>query len=75
MNGELTEELFVLIKSKMENQGAYDRAAYEEFVEEAILDFKREGLITDDDDFEAAKDKLMLRFEEARNSFVKELIN
>lgn len=69
MNGELTEELFISVKSKMENQGAYNRAAYKEFVEEAILDFKRDGLITDDDDFEAAKDKLMLRFEEARDYF------
>jgi hypothetical protein len=72
MNGDLLEEIFSAVKAKMENQGAYDRTAYEEFVEEAILDFRREGLITDDDESEAIKDKLMLRWQEAQNFFVKE---
>ena len=72
MNSDLFEEIFSATKAKMENQGAYDRAAYEEFVEETILDFRRDGLITDDDNEEEIKDKLMLRFGEAQDSFVKE---
>lgn len=72
MNSDLFEEIFSAVKTKMDNQGAYDRAAYEEFVNEAILDFRSEGFITDDDEEEAIKDKLMLRWQEAQNSFIKE---
>ena len=69
MASDIMEEIFSAVKAKMEDQGAYDRAAYEEFVDEAILDFERDGLLTGDDEIEAIKDKLMLRWNEARESF------
>lgn len=57
-------EILEAVKVKMENQGEYSREAYRTFVEEAIDDFVRAGVITDDDDVEMMEEKLMFRYQE-----------
>ncbi len=57
-------EILESVKIKMENQGDYSREAYKGFIDEAIDDFMRRGVITDDDNMEMITDKLMLRYEE-----------
>jgi len=59
----LTEEILQLVKKKMREQGAYDRAAYREFIEETIEYFKEKGKLTDDDNEEFIIDQLMEMWE------------
>ena len=66
----ITQEIFNLVKKKMEEQGAYTRDAYKEVVEEAIEYFRQKGKITDEDPEEFIEDKLMDMFEEAKNAVV-----
>ena len=58
-------EIFEAVKMKMENQGEYSREAYRTYIEEAIDDFMRMGVITDDDDIEMMEDKLLLAYNDA----------
>jgi hypothetical protein len=55
-------EILEAVKMKMENQGEYSRAAYRTYIEEAIDDFMRAGIVTDDDDIEMMEDKLLLAY-------------
>jgi len=57
-------EIFESVKAKMEEAGEYSREAYRMFIEEAIDDFARSGVLTDDDDIEMMEEKLMLRYRE-----------
>jgi hypothetical protein len=59
----LTEEILQLVKKKMREQGAYDRAAYREFIEETVEYFKEKGKLTDDDNEEFIIDQLMEMWE------------
>lgn len=55
----LTQEIFDLVKKKMQEQGAYTRDAYKELVQETIEYFRQKGKLTDDDPVEFIEDKLM----------------
>ena len=57
-------EILEAVKMKMENQGEYSREAYRTYIEEAIDDFMRAGVISDDDDIEMMEDKLLLAYKD-----------
>jgi len=58
------EEILELVKKKMREQGAYDREAYEEFVDETIDYFEEKGKLTDEDNLQFIKDQLVGLWEE-----------
>ena len=68
---ELQQEIFNLVMKKMREQGAYDREAFKEFIEETITYFQEKGKITDDDDYEQMQDQLNDRWEDAEDLLVK----
>lgn len=53
------EEILTLVKKKMNEQGAYDRAAYKQFIEETIEYFQEKGKLTDDDNLEFIEDQML----------------
>jgi hypothetical protein len=60
---DIAFDIFELVKKKMREQGAYDREAYRQFVEESIDFYLERGRLTDDDNLEFLKDWLEERFE------------
>jgi len=60
---DLATEILDLVKVKMKEQGAYDRASYEELIEETTEYFYEKGKITDDDNIEFIKDELLQMYE------------
>lgn len=56
---ETSQEILNLVKKKMQEQGAYDRDSYKSLVEETIEYFQEKGKLTEDDNEEFIKDKLM----------------
>ncbi len=66
---EIISEILDTVKLKMEEQGAFDRDAYEEFIEETIQDFREYGKLTDEDSDEYIKDELMKIWEDIENEF------
>jgi hypothetical protein len=65
----LIDEILTLVKKKMVEQGAYDRDAYKNLVEESTDYFVERGKMTDDDNLEFIKDRLMDAYEDVRDSF------
>jgi hypothetical protein len=64
LNGVFNE-----IITRMEEEGAFDRDAYYDLVEE-VLEEKRElGVVTDDDDIEEMQEVLRKRWPEAEERF------
>ncbi|MFA4834260.1 MAG: hypothetical protein WC619_05490 [Patescibacteria group bacterium] len=66
---EVTQEILNLVKKKMKEQGAYDREAYKQFVEETIDYFEEKGKLTDDDNLEFMEDQLLDMWEEVEEEF------
>jgi len=56
---EVVQTILNLVKKKMREQGAYDRDAYKNLIQETIDYYKEKGMITDDDNEEFIKDRLM----------------
>ncbi len=50
------QEILLLVKKKMLEQGGYDRDAYKQLIEETIGYFKERGKITDDENDEFIED-------------------
>ena len=65
-----TQEILNLVKKKMREQGAYDREAYRQFIEETIAYFEEKGKLTDDDNLEFMEDQLLDMWEEVEEEFV-----
>jgi len=63
----LVQEIYELVKKKMREQGAYDRDAYSEFVNETIDYFYEKGKFGDDENEEFIKDQLMAMWEDVAN--------
>lgn len=61
----IAEEIFQLVKKKMQEQGAYTRDAYKQYIEETIEYFKEKGKLTDDDNEEFIEDALLNMYENA----------
>ncbi len=68
---ETIQEVLLLVKKKMREQGAYDRGAYKQLVEETIDYFKERGKIFDDGNNEFVETQLMNMYDDVRNEFVK----
>ena len=68
---ETIQEILLLVKKKMREQGAYDRDAYKQLVEETIEYFKERGKITDDENDEFIEDQLIDLYDNVRDEFVK----
>ncbi|MDD5071248.1 MAG: hypothetical protein PHQ42_00725 [Patescibacteria group bacterium] len=64
------QEILNLVKKKMKEQGAYDREAYKQFIEETIDYFEEKGKLTDDDNLEFIEDQLLDMWEEVEEKFV-----
>jgi len=65
----IINEILTLVKKKMREQGAFDRDAYKNLVEETIDYFLEKGKLTDDDNLEFIEDHLMEMYEFARDEF------
>ncbi len=61
---EITQEIYSLVKKKMNEQGAYDRDAYSGLIDETIEYFYEKGKLGDDENEELIKDQLMAMWEE-----------
>ena len=68
---ETTQEILNLVIKKMQEQGAYNRGAYHEFIEETIEYFKEKGKIIEDDDYELMENNLMEMWEEVEKELAK----
>ena len=55
----ILEEILQLTKKKMREQGGYSYSAYKQFIEETIDYFVEKGKLTDDDNLEFIKDRLI----------------
>lgn len=69
---QVASEVLDAVKVKMENQGDYSHEAYKAFVDEAIDDFVRSGVITDDDNTEMIADKMMLSYKDVVDSMARD---
>lgn len=64
LNGVINE-----IITRMEEEGAYDREAFYDLVEEVLEEKRTSGALTDDDDIEEMEDVLKKRWPEVEASF------
>lgn len=64
---DFLEEILELVKKKMKEQGAYDKEAYEEYVDETIEYFEEKGKLTDDDNLVFIKDQLVEMWDEVES--------
>ncbi len=64
------EEMLVLIRKKIAEQGAYDREAYRHFVGETIEYFRERGKLGDDENEDYLENALMNRYQEVRDDFL-----
>lgn len=60
---EITAEIYELVKTKVEEQGAYDLDSYQEVVDETIDYFLEKGKLTDEDNLAFIKEELMAMHE------------
>jgi hypothetical protein len=65
------QEILLLVKKKMREQGAYDRDAYKQLIEETIVYFKERGKITDDENDEFIEDQLLDMYEVVHDGFAR----
>ena len=65
----IIEEILLLVKKKMKEQGAYDLDAYKEIVEETIEYFRQKGKLTDEDNDEFIEDQLLDMWESVQDGF------
>lgn len=61
---EITQEIYTLVKKKMAEQGAYDRDAYSDLIDETIEYFYEKGKLGDNENEELIKDQLMAMWDE-----------
>lgn len=64
-------EILDAVKMKMGNQGDYSREAYKGFIDEAVDDFMKKGVLTDADNIEMMIDKLMSQYKDVLNEMTK----
>ncbi len=65
----ILEDILNLVKKKMREQGAYDRDAYRQFVEETIFYFQERGKMGDDDNEEFIIKRLMEIYPVVKDEF------
>lgn len=64
------EEILILVKKKLREQGAYDREAYRFFIDETIDYFLEKGKLTDDDNLEFIEDSLIDMWETVKEELL-----
>ncbi len=67
---EITEEIFKLVKKKMNEQGVYDKNAYNQFINETVDYFFEKGKLTDDDNIELVKNRLDSMWEFVKDDMI-----
>ncbi len=67
----LLENILSLVKKKMQEQGGYSRDAYNDFIDETVEYYKQKGKITDDDNEEFIKDRLMEMWDDVEKEITK----
>ena len=65
----IINEILSLVKKKMQEQGAFERDAYKNLVDETIDYFVEKGKLTDDDNLEFIASRLMEMYEIVRDEF------
>ena len=65
----IISEILSLVKKKMQEQGAFERDAYKNLVNETIDYFVEKGKLTDDDNLEFIASRLMDMYEAVRDEF------
>ena len=60
---EIMQEILILVKKKMREQGGYDRDAYKTYVQETIDYFIEKGKLTDDDNLDLLEQRLLENWE------------
>ena len=55
---EITQDIYLLVKKKIKEQGAYTREAYIELIDETIQYFIEKGKLTADDNLELIQSQL-----------------
>lgn len=68
----IIQEILDLVKIKMKEQGAYDRDAYKQFVDETIDYFQEKGKISEDDNVEFMEARLMDMWGDVQESLATE---
>ena len=69
---ELVQEIYVLVKKKMREQGAYDHAAYSQVVDETIDYFYEKGKLGDDENEEFIKSQLLARYDDLTDNLAED---
>lgn len=64
----IAEEILILVKKKMREQGAYDRDAFKQYIDETIEYFKEKGKLTDDDNLKFIEDRLLEIWPEVKDT-------
>ncbi len=62
-------EAFREITNRMEEEGAFDREAFHDMIDEVLEEKREVGELSDDNDIEGYKEKLRMRWPEAEASF------
>jgi len=60
---EISEEILILVKKKMREQGAHDRESFRAYVEETIDYFVERGKLSEEENLEFLIDALMESWE------------
>ena len=68
----IIQEILTLVKKKMNEQGGYNRPAYQQFVTETIEYFQEKGKISIEDNTEFMKNRLMKMWNTVQESMVHE---
>ena len=64
----IVNEILILVKKKMREQGAWDKDAYRNFIEETINYFQEKGKISEDDNLEFLEDRLIDLWSQTKNN-------
>jgi len=63
----ILNEILQLVKKKMREQGGYDYNAYKQFIDETIDYFIEKGKLTDDDNLDFIKSRLINMWSSVNN--------
>jgi len=66
----ILEEIILLVKKKMREQGAYNREAYKEYVNETIDYFIEKGKLDENENIEFIKDRLREMWERIEKKLI-----
>ncbi len=68
----ILEEILQLVKKKLEEQGAYTREAYKQFVVETIDYFIEKGKLSEEDNLKFIEDRLMMMWDKVKEKISEE---